>query len=58
MGINLIVKTDLKSSLKLLNHINTFLFEEEFGDLKNFSPSQIESIRKAARTLSKVIKNG
>lgn len=58
MGINLQVKTKMKASLKLLNHINSFLFEQECGELKSFTPSQKEKIKEAAKTLSTAIKNG
>lgn len=58
MGIKIQTKTTLKASLKLLNHINSFLFEQEYDELKNFSPAQIEKLRDAAKTLSKVISNG
>ena len=58
MGIQYSTKTKLTASLKLFNHINSFLLEQEFDELKNFSPSQVDTIKKAAKTLSKVINNG
>lgn len=58
MGITINSKTNMKASLKLLNHINSFLFEQEFDELKSFSPTQIDKIRAASRVLLKVIKNG
>lgn len=48
-------KTGLKESLKLLNHLNSFLFEQEYEELKYFKQTQIETLRKAARVLSKNI---
>lgn len=58
MGISISSKTKLKASLKLLNHINSFLFEQEYDELKYYTPSQRETIKNASRTLAEVIKNG
>ena len=33
MSINLSVKTNKKETLKLVNHISSFLFEQEYGEL-------------------------
>lgn len=33
MSINLSVKTNKKATLKLINHISSFLFEQEYGEL-------------------------
>lgn len=49
-------KTGLKESLKLLNHLNSFLFEQEYGELKYFKQTQIEALRKAVRALARNIK--
>lgn len=48
-------KTTLRESLKLLNHLNSFLFEQEYGELKYFKQAQIETLRKAARALARNI---
>ncbi len=54
MAITIIRKTPLKRSLKLLNHIYTFLFEEEYEELEYFTPAQIKKLEEAARVLDKV----
>lgn len=33
MSINLSVKTNKKATLKLVNHISSFLLEQEYGEL-------------------------
>lgn len=58
MGIKVSAKTNLKASLKLYNHINTFLFEQEFDELRSYSPAQISKIKEAAKTIKSVISNG
>ena len=35
MGINYTCKTKAKASLRLYNQISSFLFEQEFGELKD-----------------------
>lgn len=57
MGLQISCKTGLKESLKLLNHLNSFLFEQECGELKYFKQSQIETLSKAARVLARQIRN-
>lgn len=58
MGIRISVKTKKPASLKLYNHINSFLFEEEYGELKGIPSSEIDKIREARKVLSKIIKDG
>lgn len=57
MGMIYSCKTGLKESLKLLNHLNSFLFEQQCGELKYFKQSQIEALSKASRVLARQIKN-
>lgn len=33
MSISLLAKTNKKATLKLVNHISSFLFEQEYGEL-------------------------
>lgn len=56
MGIRITNNSKLKASTKLLSQISSYLFEQEYGELKSFTPSQIEIIKEAGRVLSKVIK--
>lgn len=55
MGINLEIKTKSKASLKLFNYINTFIFEQEYGELKD-NPKVKSALVKAAKELAKLIK--
>jgi len=38
---------------KLSSKIVSYLFEEEYGECRNYSPSEIETIRKAASILQR-----
>lgn len=58
MGIQISTKTNMKETLKLLNHITTYLFEQECMELKQFKPTQKEKLKSVCRMLSKIIKNG
>ena len=51
----IICKTEAKASLKLLNHINSFMFEEECRELKWFTESQKKHLKDAAEALCEVI---
>lgn len=56
MGINVSCKTKAKASLKLLNQISTYLFEQEFDELRGQS-GVISALQKAQKELSKLIKD-
>ena len=53
--ITTIVKTKAKATLKLYNMINTYLFEQEYGDLKNVATSDIDKIKECKGVLVKII---
>jgi hypothetical protein len=53
--MSIICKTEAKASLKLLNHISSFLFEEEYRELRWFTEPQKRHLRDAAKALCKVI---
>ena len=55
MGIQISVKTNKKASLKLLNNINSFIFEQEYGELRYAPPIVIKRLRLAAKGLSELI---
>ena len=55
MGIKVTAKTKNKESLKLLNQIQSFLFEQEFGEL-NGNPSAKSALKNAVQELSKLIR--
>lgn len=54
-GIKLIVKTKAKETLKLSNHLRTFLFEQEYGELSNYTPAQKKILRDALLVLDSVV---
>lgn len=54
MGIRITdKKSKMPNALKLVSHISTFLFEEEYGELKYMKTSEIEAVRKASRALQR-----
>lgn len=53
--ITTIVKTKAKATLKLYNMINSYLFEQEYGDLKGVSASDIDKIKECKGVLAKII---
>ena len=53
--ITAIVKTKAKATLKLYNMINTYLFEQEYGDLKGVSALDIDKIKECKGVLAKII---
>lgn len=55
MGVRLSTKTKNKESLKLLNHINSYLFEQECGEL--FGNAKVKTaLKEACKALSELIK--
>ena len=54
MGIRITnPKSKMPNALKLVSHISTFLFEEEYGELKYMKASEIEAVKKANRALQR-----
>ena len=53
--ITTIVKTKAKATLKLYNMINSYLFEQEYGDLKNVATSDIDKIKECKGVLAKIV---
>lgn len=56
MGIRYSKNTDKKECLKLINHINSFLFEQEFGELEYAPPIVIKRLKLAAKELADIVK--
>lgn len=54
MGINYNCKTKAKASLKLFNQIASFLFEQEYSELKGNSKAQ-NALTEAKRALAEII---
>ena len=54
MGIRITnPKSKMPNALKLVSHISTFLFEEEYGELKYMKASEIEAVKKASIALQR-----
>lgn len=57
MGINVSAKTKAKSSLKLYNQISSYMFEQEYDEMRG--NSRIKNVlNEAKKTLAEIIKNG
>ena len=56
MGITVKVNTKAKATLKLFNQMSSYLFEQEYEELRGVSSSDIEILRKACKVLNKIIK--
>lgn len=55
MGININVKTKAKASLKLYNHIASYMFAQEYDEMKG--NSRIKNVLdEAEKTLAEIIK--
>ena len=55
MGIKVSTKTKATKALKLYNSISSYLFEEEFGELRGVSSTDISKLKEAKQVLSKII---
>lgn len=56
MGITVKANTRAKATLKLYNQMTSYLFEQECGELKGVSNTDIEVLKKACKVLTKIIK--
>lgn len=57
MGLNVSCKTKAKASLKLYNQIASYLFEQEYDELRNH-PKEKLALVSAKQALAEIIKNG
>lgn len=56
MGINVRAKTKAKASLKLYNQISSYIFEQEYDEMRN-SPKVKLALIEAKQALAELIKN-
>lgn len=56
MGIEVKTKTKAKASLKLYNQISSYLFEQEYDELRNRPKAKLALIS-AKQALAELIKN-
>lgn len=57
MSITISSSTKAKATLKLANHISSYLFEQEYGELKHCSSEQKQVLKDAIKVLTTVIHN-
>lgn len=55
MGITYKINTNKKATLKLYNLMNSYLFEQEFGELEGISSTDINKIKEACKVLASII---
>lgn len=55
MSINYSCKTKAKATLELFNQISSYLFEQEYDELRG-RPKAIQTLQEAKRQLAKIIK--
>lgn len=54
-GIRVIVKTRAKETLKLSNHLRSYLFEQEYGELSSCTTAQKKLLRDALVVLNSIV---
>lgn len=54
-GIKVSVKTRAKATLKLANHLRSYLFEQEYDELSNCTSAQKKTLSDALLVLSSVV---
>lgn len=57
MSITISSSTKAKATLKLVNHISSYLFEQEYGELEHCSPEQKQVLKDAIKVLTTIIHN-
>ena len=54
-GIKISSKTKAKETLKLANHLRSYLFEQEYGELSNCTTSQKKILKDALLVLNFIV---
>lgn len=54
-GIRVVVKTRAKETLKLSNHLRSYLFEQEYGELSSCTTAQKKLLRDALVVLNSIV---
>lgn len=54
-GIKISSKTKAKETLKLSNHLRSYLFEQEYGELSNCTTAQKKILKDALLVLNSII---
>lgn len=56
MSITVSTNTKAKATLKLYNQLTSYMFEQEYGELKYANQSNIKALKAAQKALSIIIK--
>ena len=56
MSISVSTNTKAKATLKLYNQLTSYMFEQEYGELKYANQSNIKALKAAQKALSIIIK--
>ena len=54
-SIKISTSTKAKATLKLYNQLTSYMFEEEYGELKYANQSNIKALKAAQKVLSMII---
>ena len=55
MSITISTNSKAKATLKLYNQLTSYMFEEEYGELKYANQSNIKALKAAQKVLSMII---
>lgn len=59
MSIRISSKTDATATLKLYNQLVSYMFEQEFGELRRYATSEdMEALNKAKKALGNIVAKG
>ena len=58
MSIKVSTSTKATATLKLYNQLTSYMFEEEYGELKYANQSNIKTLRADQKVLSMIINRG
>ena len=56
-GIKISIKTKAKETLKLSNHLRSYLFEQECGELSSCAPAEKKTLKDALLVLDSIVKS-
>lgn len=55
MGIRVSGKTNNPATLKLLNHLCSFSFEQQYGEMSNWNETTKSTLKKLIKNLGKLV---
>lgn len=54
-GIRVSIKTKNKETLKLSNYLRSYLFEQEYGELSNYTSAQKKTLKDTLAVLNSIV---